>query len=149
MADDTLSSSFSSSLSLSASESKPSSSKGRASILSLPQALLDTQWKCLHKNQFDVNDEAKLSFVSSDSSLTLTLWRIYIESDHLNLCQLQQLLKAGPVVIILSHGGHFAAAVYEHGQCVAHKTIHRYVTRKKVLSLCSPSAFDLSQWSSL
>ncbi|KAH9257746.1 hypothetical protein BASA81_004212 [Batrachochytrium salamandrivorans] len=47
--------------------------------------------------------------------------------------ELAQCLSA-PVVtwgIILYRSGHFAAAVYENGKLVQHKTEHRYTTRKK------------------
>ena len=35
------------------------------------------------------------------------------------------------LVLLYSSNGHFAGAVYQNGQCVAHKTFHRYTSRRK------------------
>lgn len=34
-------------------------------------------------------------------------------------------------VILLCHGGYFAGVVFDGGKLVAHKTVHRYITRRK------------------
>ena len=34
-------------------------------------------------------------------------------------------------LVFLCHGGHFAGAVFLQSQCIAHKSIHKYVSRKK------------------
>ena len=35
------------------------------------------------------------------------------------------------IILLYSSNGHFAGAVYENGKLIAHKTFHRYTSRRK------------------
>lgn len=53
------------------------------------------------------------------------LGAVTINTELANLC------KAGPWAIFLCNGGHFASAIIQRGQVLAHACFHRYVVRAK------------------
>jgi hypothetical protein len=49
---------------------------------------------------------------------------------HVKIDRFQSPSKLGVWIIMLSHGGYFAAAVYSNGKPIHHRSMHKYITRR-------------------
>lgn len=76
---------------------------------------------------------AKVSHRLITPNHKVTTWKVVLD-DHepLQTFTCLQLFRIKYVVVLLCHGGNFAGAVFDqNGKVVVHKTIHKYITRKK------------------
>lgn len=89
-----------------------------------------TVWKNLQNETFQVTRGDEWSLLSNDKYTIRVrehIWPIHFINNTFTINDLNQLLTC----VIICHGGRFAGAIFRAGECIEHKTFHRYVVRKK------------------
>eukprot|EP00124_Ichthyophonus_hoferi_P002170 Ihof_evm6s137 gene=Ihof_evmTU6s137 len=76
----------------------------------------------------------KIMFTNPDGD-TFYIWRVVLQANKHDECdfltRLRQLPRKQKWAIFMCSGGHFAGAIFDGPRVTHHKTIHRYVVRKK------------------